>query len=77
MIGERAANLCNLTYGTNTQFVPHPFDFPDEKGRAKKKRRTNLTSFNEPIRGTFPVRANFRIDESKVPVTLRVGITDT
>lgn len=76
MIGESARKLCALSYGLNITFKPHPFDFPDEKGRVKKKRRTHLTTGNQPLRGTLPVRQHFRIDESKVSATERLGITD-
>lgn len=76
MIGARAQDICNSVYAPDATYLPHAFDFPDVKQRAKKSRKVNLASADQPLRGSRPIRDYFRIDQSKIPATVRMGLRD-
>ena len=72
MLGNSKEQFLTIHYRLDTWFRPHDFDFPDLKERAKKKRRLMILQPDEPERGTLPVRAHHRIDESRINATLKL-----
>lgn len=76
MIGANAEDLCQRFYAPDATYLPHPFDFPDIKERVKKSRKVNLANADQPLRGSKPVRDYFRIDQSKIKATVRMGLRD-
>ena len=56
----------------------HSFDMPESNPRKKKWRKDTIKSGEGPLRGLLPLRKlYYRVNESKIPATTRMGITST
>ena len=56
-------------------FRSHSFDKPQLKALAKKWHKETINSGDGPLRGLMPLRSlYYRANESKIPVTIRMGI---
>ena len=56
----------------------HSFDKPESKPRAKKWRKDIIKAGDGPLRGLMPLRKlYYRVNESKIPATTCMGMTNS